>query len=453
MTSWSFSGRWPRLAQRAFQPVDPASLNILRVVFGLTVGFRALKELALDVPATRWTYPVLFHYPGFEWVGPLGPEAMTAATWLLAAAAAAVVFGWRTRWAAGVQALILTWFFLLDATTYNNHGYLIVLLAWLLVVAPTHLSGSLDARRRGPLPTPLWALWIFQFQIGVPYLFGGLAKINPDWLMRGEPLHSWMSQGRMEGTVDLPWFGEHWFALAMSWSGFLLDLLIVPALLWPRTRKLAFAAVTAFHLLNAQMFEIGVFPWMMIGATTIFFAPDWPRRFGWRPLSSKRSEIPRRPFVLWALGFWVLIQVVLPFRHLLYPGPVDWTEEGHRFAWRMKIRDKVGQVHFLAVERGGRETLYRDYEGVLTNMQFRMMLHDPDMIRQFAVRLADQLEERNGTRPEVRALTRISLNGRPPQPMLDPEVDLAALRSSWRHKEWILPLESTARREHGSPGL
>ena len=30
--------------------------------------------------------------------------------------------------------------------------------------------------------------------------------------------------------------------------------------------------------MNASLFQIGVFPWVMIFLTTIFFAPDWPRR-------------------------------------------------------------------------------------------------------------------------------------------------------------------------------
>ena len=31
------------------------------------------------------------------------------------------------------------------------------------------------------------------------------------------------------------------------------------------------------------------------------------------------------------------IQFLLPLRHLLYPGNVNWTEEGFRFAWRVML--------------------------------------------------------------------------------------------------------------------
>ena len=40
------------------------------------------------------------------------------------------------------------------------------------------------------------------------------------------------------------------------------------------------------------------------------------------------------------LAVHLLIQLLLPFQHLLFPGNPEWTEEGHRGAWRMKLRDK-----------------------------------------------------------------------------------------------------------------
>ena len=65
----------------------------------------------------------------------------------------------------------------------------------------------------------------------------------------------------------------------ICYGGLGFDLLVIPALLWQRTRAIAFAASVFFHLSNAVLFGLGVFPWMALGATTLFFAPDWPRRF------------------------------------------------------------------------------------------------------------------------------------------------------------------------------
>ena len=33
-----------------------------------------------------------------------------------------------------------------------------------------------------------------------------------------------------------------------------------------------------FHVLNKWMFDIGIFPVMMLAATLLMFPPDWPRK-------------------------------------------------------------------------------------------------------------------------------------------------------------------------------
>ena len=39
----------------------------------------------------------------------------------------------------------------------------------------------------------------------------------------------------------------------------------------------------------------------------------------------------------------MLQQMLFPLRaYALYPGDVTWTEMGHRYSWRMKLRDKAG---------------------------------------------------------------------------------------------------------------
>ena len=142
------------------------------------------------------------------------------------------------------------------------------------------------------------------------------------------------------------------------------------------------------------------------------------------------------------LAIWVGVQLVVPFRHFLYPGNVDWTEEGHRFAWRMKLRHKEGTVNFAVVDKAsGRTTLFKDFTGVLTHRQQRHLVHDPDMIRQFAGRLKAQLADKGQGDVEVRALTRIALNGRKPAPLVDPKVDLSAEPRRLGTASWIMPFD------------
>jgi len=451
--------------QRLFEPVDVASLAAFRVAFGGLMFLHMLGYLTKGWLHTHYLAPAFyFKYPGFAWLPALPKEALPAFFWALAGLAAMIALGIFSRVACALFALGFGYVLLLDAASYQNHLYLICLLAFLLAVVPAHRTLSLTTRSGQRTDwAPTWALWLLRFQLAVPYVLGGLAKLNYDWLVRAQPVAIWMSEAP-PGRFRAAFLDERWAAYGIAWGGLLYDLLVVPALLWRRTRLLAVAVTLAFHLSNSRLFSIGVFPSLMIAATMLFFPPDWPRRLrlmrrprrpqpgaapagggmGRRapPAAGNRHAAPRgrygRRAVLAFLGVWVAVQLLLPFRHLLYPGAVDWTEEGHRFAWRMKLRDKRGTLRFVAVDRRRREVHpLTGVEAVLTPNQRHMMLHDPNMIRQFARHVAQGLASTGYGPVEVRAITSISLNGRPPRPMIDPEVDLAAQPHRWGPAPWI----------------
>ena len=113
---------------------------------------------------------------------------------------------------------------------------------------------------------PAWTIWLLRFQIGVPYFYGGLAKLNADWL-QGYPMRYWLSE-----RADFPVIGQYFHnvstAYFFSYSGLLIDLLAVPLLLWKRTRVLMFVVLMSFHFVNTRLFNIGIFPWFMLAATT-----------------------------------------------------------------------------------------------------------------------------------------------------------------------------------------
>jgi HTTM domain/Vitamin K-dependent gamma-carboxylase, lumenal domain len=435
-----------------FAPVDGASIVFFRVFFGLLMVWDLLPYSLGSRLENLYLTPIFaFKYLGFAWVEEASAPVLKGLFWVLTVLAACIAVGLWYRIVTVLFFLGITYVFLLDAATYNNHDYLICLISLLLVFLPAHRGASVDAYLKPGLRSPAvpaWALWLLRFQIGVPYFFGGLAKINYDWVVRAQPMKIWLRAG---GTEDvLPrWFTESTSAAYFfSWGGLVLDLLVVPLLLYRRTRLAAYLVAATFHLTNSQIFTIGVFPWFMIVASTIYFDPGWPRRFGlMKPLARGSDPKPppvspgRRRLVAAGLGLWVAVQVLMPLRHFLYPGNVDWTDQAHRFSWRMKLRDKYGEVRFVLVDRASRKaTVYQDLDAALTKRQQDMMMHDPDMIRQFAHFLAD-LQRAQGRRDfEVRVLTRISFNDRPPRPLIDPNVDLAAQPSSLAPASWILPL-------------
>jgi len=444
-----------RLRLALLRPVDGASLAAFRVGFGLVMLWQAMELLFGGLLELRFLSPLFhFKYYGFGWLEVLPDGWMRALIWLYAASCAGIALGWHYRLSAAVFTLLHAYQFLLDEALYNNHDYLIVLLGLLLTVAPAHATFSLDARRRAGASgtVPAWSLWLLRFQVAVPYVYGGLAKIDRDWLLRAQPMKIWLANPG-PGEWRLEAFREPWAAYFFSWSGMVLDLLAVPALLWRRTRPFAVAALVAFHLLNSQLFEIGVFPWLMICATVLFLEPDWTRRARLLPPrrgpDPEKLPAPARPLSPAAragaalLAVYVALQLFLPFRHYLYPGDVDWTEEGGQFAWRMKLRDKRGELRFVAVDPVKRNAVVLSgVESVLTRKQRGMMRHDPDMIRQFAHWLAESFRDRGQPDMEVRAVTSLSLNGLPPRPMIDPEVDLASLPGTLGPSDWIVPLRA-----------
>ena len=149
----------------------------------------------------------------------------------------------------------------------------------------------------------------------------------------------------------------------------------------------------------------------------------------------------RQKLVVGLIVVWIGIQILVPMRYLLYPGNVSWTEEGHRFAWMMKLRDKDAEARFTVRDPAtGREWRVSP-ERYLLRHQVGEMESRPDMILQFAHYLARVwAEERKIAGVEVRARVCASLNGRPAALLIDPQRDLARVERNLRHADWVLPL-------------
>lgn len=436
----------PPVGQRLFEPVDVASIALFRALFGFLMLWHVLQYLLGGWLEASYLAPVFrFKYPGFGWVERAEPGTLKLIFWVMAASALLIGVGLACRAACAVFFLGHSYMLLLDTAQYQNHLYLISLVAFLLIFIPAHRAFSLDARLRPKLRSdtvPAWCLWLLRFQLGIPYFYGGLAKINADWLLRAQPMRLWLREGT-EGGLRLPFLREAWGAYAMSWGGMLYDLLVVPALLWRRTRIPALVLTVFFHLTNSSLFSIGVFPWLMLAAVGLYLAPDWPRRAGLIGRKVRQASGGTAPasrgIVTALLAVWLAVQLLVPFRHLLYPGNVDWTEEGHRFSWRMKLRDKRGDVRFMIVDpRSGESYLLSDLDAAVTRRQRRMMEHDPEMMRQLAVHLAGKLRQGGLGDVQIRVITSISFNGRRKQPLIDPEADLS--RVSPGSRDWIEPL-------------
>lgn len=412
--------------RQLFEPVDAASVEVFRRGFGLLMLVEVARFVWNDWISRTYVKPSMhFTWPAFGWIHPWPGAGMHVHFLFLAVAAAALAAGVRPRTAAALLCLGWTYVFLLERSAYLNHLYFACLLAGLFAIVPVE-----------GVSVPRWGLWLLRFQVAVPYLFGGIAKLNGDFL-RGQPLHIWMD--RMEHLAWVPGHGSLELALFASWTATSFDLAVVPLLLWRRTRPLALTVAVVFHLANAVMFRIGIFPWMMILATTVFLDPNWPRRLRGTPAEriGAKTNPRHRGLVLAFLAVWTTLQCLVPFRHILLPGRVDWTEEAYHFSWRMMLNDKASVCGIVATDPSTGRTFAVDPRRYgLSVQQVDKLVLDPELLRQFC-----HFVRRVHDRPlEVRATVISSLNGRRPQPLVDPSIDLAAETATWGHARWIVPL-------------
>jgi hypothetical protein len=280
-------------------------------------------------------------------------------------------------------------------------------------------------------------------QVGLVYVYAGLAKLDSDWLFGAMPLQIWL-RSRIESPLLVGLGRKEWVPYAMSWAGALFDLSIVPLLLWRRTRPFAFAAAVAFHLSIWALFPIGVFSFVMLVAITVFFEPSWPRRFVGRlarlaPFEAGARLVAPRRLAYGLAALYLAIQVLVPLRFVLYPGAVNWTEQGFRFAWRVMLIEKAGKAEFDV--RTDKATFHVYPREELTPLQLRQMATQPDMIEEYAHHLRGRYEARGYRDVKVFADTWVSFNGRRSRRLVDPTVDLGGTARSFAPKPWILPLD------------
>lgn len=442
-----------RITDWLSKPVSIAPLVTFRLVFGAVMVFSTLRFWYLGWIEEHFIdTQVTFKYFGFEWVQLLSPEAMYGLHALMLLGALGVWLGFFYRIAASVFFFTFTYAWLIDLTYYLNHYYFVSIAAFLLILVPANRRFSLDCKRKPEirqLQTARWAVAVFKWQIAIVYIYAGLAKINYDWLIAALPLKIWVPANDQLPVVG-PLFRWEYTPWLFSWIGMLYDTTIVFWLSWRPTRLLAYLSVIIFHGLTGMMFQIGVFPIVMISATWIFFSETfheklltylekyWPVK-----LPVIKTTPPKR---IRSLTFYLLLahfafQLLFPWRYVLYPGNMFWTEEGYRFGWRVMLMEKAGTATFYVKDGpDGREGMVFNEE-FLSDHQEKQMAMQPDMILQYAHFLEDHFRSAGMTDPWVRAEVYVTLNARPSQLLIDPQLDLTKVQDGWQPKDWVLPYE------------
>ncbi|EMR04363.1 HTTM domain-containing protein [Cesiribacter andamanensis] len=439
------------ILKKLFRPIDIAPLIFFRIVVGGLITLELLGEILTDYNADYFHTEFHFSYQFFEWLTPWPPFWMRLHFAFNVLMALLVTLGVYYRLSAILLFLGTTSAFLMEKSVYINHTYLYCLTAFLMIFLPANRAWSWDVKRRPELlqsAVPAWTVWILVFQISVVYFFAGLAKVNPDWFS-GTPMNIWLP-ARGHYYIIGPLLSQPWLPKLMSWGGVAFDLLVVPLMLWPPTRRWTFGVAVFFHLTNVSIFGIGTFPWYSIAMTALFFPPTSFRRLvilrrklpPYIPIAFNEQLRPQlRTTIGVFLGLYALVQLAVPLRQYAYGGNSSWTEDGHNFSWHMMLRSKGGHLFYRVVLPATGEERQIDPLDYITPHQYRSMMGKPDMILELAHHIRNKLLAQGHSEVEIYAHCLLIYNGRPARPFVDSNINLATQRRQLGAYEWVLPLE------------
>ena len=426
-----------------FQAIDNSPLIVFRIFFGFLVACESFGAIL-----TGWVKRVLidpeftFSFIGLEWLQPLPGFGMYCYFSLMGVFGLAIMLGYRYRIAITSYTILWAGVYFMQKSSYNNHYYLLLLISFLLIFLPANRYASLDVKQNRvseEKTMPYWISLLFIIQVGIVYVFASLAKFYPDWL------DGTFTKNLLSGTTSRPFFlelfSQKWFYLFIAYAGILFDLLIVPFLLFKKTRTLALIASIIFHIFNSITLQIGIFPFFALTFALFFYEPETIRRIFLRKKSRLENENVDQNFygkkiVYYLMIPYLIIQLLLPLRHHFIEGNVLWTEEGHRLSWRMMLRERSGYIVIRIKDlKTGEESFY-DYGKELTEKQALNLVTKPDFIWQYCQRIKENFK---GKPIAIYIDCKNSINRKELKTLIDPKFDMA--KAKWDyfgHNEWVL---------------
>ncbi|MCC6724209.1 MAG: HTTM domain-containing protein [Saprospiraceae bacterium] len=428
-------------------PTHGYVLGLFRIVFGAFMTYLMIDYMQIDLVKNAFILPKI-QLAYFDFLKPLPESVMDIMLLAMFFSAFAIMIGWAFRPACFVFGAFLFYFLMLDKGLFNNHLYLFVLLSFMLGF--THadrffsLRNFLSKEKMANLRVPQWEVFIFQLHFAIVYFYGGLAKLNPDWLLRCEPVKS-MIKAYPHDDLFAAWLNLGFQPTLLTYGGLLFDLAIPFLLWWKRTRWWSLVPLLFFHFSNSITFsDIGIFPFIMICSTVLYFdASELPVLKNMVAGKVKNVEVLSTPsWVQHFLVGYVAFQLLFPFRGLFLPNPVNWTMIANRFAWRMKSQSRFVDQFDYTVQDGptGRATPV-EVNTFVNPPQIQVAAHDPKAAADIAKGIAKEAKLYGVADPVVRARIRVRWNGYAPAYMVDTLLDLSRVEfSPFQNLDWVQPV-------------
>ena len=446
-------------------PVSIFPLIVFRISFGLILFISTLRFILKGWVTDLYIKPTYFFtYYGFDWIIPFSNNFIYIVFFLLLVCSLMITLGLFYRYSSLLFFILFTYIELIDKTNYLNHYYFISLISFLMIFLPANKFFSIDnivGISKKVSTIKAWQINIIKLQVGIVYLFAGIAKLNYHWLIEAQPLTNWLKH-----QSDFPIIGNLFLydatAYLFSWAGAIFDLVIFFVLTNKKWRVYGYVIVVVFHILTSIMFPIGVFPLVMIVATLIFFSDHFHQNV-LSFLGKKNTSISIEnkednhenkvdKLIKAVLISFFILQLLIPFRYLLYPGKLFWTEQGYRFSWRVMLIEKAGYAQFYIHEPKMNRKMLIETRNYLTPQQEKMMSTQPDMILQFAHYISSEFKDstiletngeiiRLGNKPKITAEVKVSLFNKGSKDFINQNTNLSMENRGFMNKEWILPYE------------
>ena len=427
-----------------------APLVVFRIAFGALMFISTCRFILKGWVHSMYILPKMhFPYYGFEWVKALPPVGMYLVFALLLISSFGIIVGAFYRISTILFFVLFTYVELIDKTNYLNHYYFVSLVSFMMIFIPASRSFSLDNKlfkRTETIEVPRFYVFILQLQLFLVYFFAGIAKINYDWLIEAQPLKTWLPAFSHFAIIG-DFMESNWLAYLFCWFGCCYDLAIGFLLFNKRTVNVAYLFVLVFHLATALFFNIGMFPYVMITITIIFFKEELHLkivqilkkllRYTENMASSYNAKHVSKG-ITYVFFIFFIVQILMPFRYLLYNGKLFWTEQGYRFSWRVMLMEKAGTAFFYVEDKNTHQITEVDNKEYLTYMQEKMMATQPDMMVDYAKFLKQEFINKGYTDPRIKAQSFVTLNGSGSREFIDPTVDLSAETNCFlKNKNWV----------------
>ncbi len=409
-------------------PCDAVGLGLFRAVFGIIL---LMHVLVYRSPAILQEFYLstdfYFSFPLFHWLHlpQPTPELLVWLTRVMIVSSIMLALGVLYRFAAGAYFVAFGYLFLLEKTYFNNHYYLILLFLFLLIITGADRFAALGPKLLGKAKervVPYWHFFIFQILISLMFFFSGVAKLHPDWI-----------SGKVTQIIFAG--ADEWFIIFTALMGLIIDLSLGFMLMRRDKRKSGIFVMLCFAVFVKYMLNIGVFPYILIACSLLFIDPDYIRRIlnvyrrRDRKLKFDEEEINASrqvsmPVFVFVIVF-ILIQVVVPLRHWIYPGAVNWNRFGDKFAWRMFAQENIGHIDFFVTDVLTGETIEVPRLLGINVATYMDMAQIPDMIIPYAGYLNQHYAKQGMYNPIVTVNALVSKNGRNFAMLIDPVKNLA----------------------------